>query len=164
MMAWLDKVLKPLDLAAREFNKAMAMAWWAWPAFLLTIAVITWASALIVEPRADEWTYIFGERVGDTCAWIQLTGNPCPSCGMTRSFAHAARLHLARSWLYNPGGLTLFLWITAAGFVGAVRLITRDPKRLAPPNNLLMSWVLAWAVGLYVLPWALRMWGINPLP
>ena len=48
--------------------------------------------------------------------------------------------------------------------VGAVRLITRDPKRLAPPNNLLMSWVLAWAVGLYVLPWALRMWGINPLP
>lgn len=164
MNAWLDKMLAPLDAIARDFNKAMTFRWWVWPAFLVGVALLTWVSALTVEPRPDEWTYLWGERLGDTCAWIQLTGQPCPSCGMTRSFAHAARLHFGQSWWYNPGGLTLFFWITAAGFVGAVRLITRDPEKLRPPPNVLMTWVLSWAFGLYALPWVLRLWGINPLP
>ncbi len=164
MTQWIDRLLAPLDAVARRVNRQVNARWWQWPAFLVGLAVVTWVSALLVEPRPDEWSYLFGHRIGDTCAWIQLTGQPCPSCGMTRSFAHAARLHLVRSWLYNPGGLTLFAWITAAGVVGAVRLVTRDPRRWSPSPAAMMAWILSWAFGLYLLPWMLRLWGINPLP
>lgn len=162
--AWLDRVLAPLDALGMALQRAAAMRWWVWPAFLLGLAVVTWASALLVEPRPDEWSYVFGNRVGDTCAWIQMTGQPCPSCGMTRSFAHAGRLHLLRSLTYNPAGFALFWWIQAAGVVGMVRLMSKDPNRLAPPQNWLLAWILTWAGGLYILPWLLRIVGVNPLP
>lgn len=160
----IDRLLAPLDAFAAAMREMGNTRWWVWPGFLVFVAVLTWTAALLVEPRPDEWSYLFGTRLGDTCAWIQMSGNPCPSCGMTRSFAHAARLHLLRSWQYNPAGVTLFGWITASGVVGAIRLLTRDPKRLSPPNNWLLAWVLLWAFGLYTAGWVLRLWGVNPLP
>ena len=164
MNDWLDRVLAPLDAATRQFTEMTRVRWWLWPSVLLGFALLTWACSLLVEPRPDEWSYLFGMQLGDTCAMIQLTGQPCPSCGMTRSFSHAARFHLWRSWIYNPGGLAMFIWITAAGVVGAVRLWTRDPNRLSPRHDWLTAWVLFWAIGLYALPWILRLTGINPLP
>ena len=41
------------------------------------------------------------------CAFKAMTGQPCPTCGMTTSFAWFARADLARSWRANPAGSLL---------------------------------------------------------
>lgn len=44
-----------------------------------------------------------------SCAFLKLTGIPCPHCGLTTSFAHAARLHFVQAFLVQPFGLIAFL-------------------------------------------------------
>lgn len=42
------------------------------------------------------------------CLFLHFTGVPCPNCGLTTSFAHAARLSLKSALLTQPFGLTVF--------------------------------------------------------
>lgn len=42
------------------------------------------------------------------CVFLNLTGLPCPSCGLTTSFAHAARLHFSQAFFTQPFGLLAF--------------------------------------------------------
>jgi hypothetical protein len=42
------------------------------------------------------------------CLFLKLTGLPCPSCGLTTSFAHAARLHFYDALVTQPFGLLAF--------------------------------------------------------
>ena len=59
----------------------------------------------------------------------------------------------------------LFLWIEIAGFIGAVRLITRTPRRLEPPFQIFVGWAAIWLVVLYAIPYVLRIFfDVNPLP
>jgi len=139
--------------------------WWVWPAFLVVLGASSFATALLLEPRPDEFCYVLGHKFGDECAFTMFTGLPCPQCGMTRAFAWGARGHFLRAWLYNPGGLTLFLWMQAGAVVGAIRLLRRDPRAARPPTPLLVGWTLLWLIGLYTVPWFLRIGvDINPLP
>jgi hypothetical protein len=49
------------------------------------------------------------EQLGlPACAFLHFTGIPCPSCGLTTSFAHAARLHFYEALAAQPFGLILF--------------------------------------------------------
>ena len=41
------------------------------------------------------------------CAFKLVTGTPCPTCGMTTSFAWFARGRFGRSWRANPAGSLL---------------------------------------------------------
>lgn len=41
------------------------------------------------------------------CAFKVVTGSPCPTCGMTTSFAWFVRGRLDRSWRANPAGNVL---------------------------------------------------------
>ena len=43
------------------------------------------------------------------CAFLHFTGVPCPSCGLTTSVAHAARLHFYESITTQPFGLVIFI-------------------------------------------------------
>ncbi len=156
-------MIEDISQAARRLDRAlMNIPWWAWPASMLALAVAMWAAALILQPMG-EWTGIAGQRIGETCAFITATGQPCPNCGMTRAFLWSARLHLLRGFLYSPAGAALFWWITVAGGIGAVRLWTRDPRRLAPRWQVFVGWSAVWIV-LYLVTWFLRLGGINPLP
>jgi hypothetical protein len=38
------------------------------------------------------------------CAFAELTGRPCPTCGMTTSFAWFMRGRLGKSWQVSPAG------------------------------------------------------------
>jgi Protein of unknown function (DUF2752) len=90
------------------------------------------------------------------CTFLALTGHPCPTCGMTTSFAWLTRGRIDRAWSANPAGclLALFtpalaawlLWSAAAGrSVGA--------RSLAGP----LASVLAAAVVLGVAFWVIRL-------
>jgi hypothetical protein len=43
------------------------------------------------------------------CGWVLAMGRPCPSCGMTTAFAHAADGELARAAWAQPAGMLLAL-------------------------------------------------------
>lgn len=141
-------------------------AWWIWPAFLVLFALTALASSLVLSPGPDEFCYLpNGARFGDECGFTMVTGLPCPQCGMTRSFVHGVRFHWIQAFLYNPAGFALFLWIQAAGVVGAVRLATKNPRAWMVPPGLFFGWSMFWLIVLYVIPFGLRIgFQINPLP
>src|SRR5262245_13902745 len=66
--------------------------------------------------RPDERGYGTHEQLGlPPCAFRAITGIPCPSCGMTTSFAYVVRGQLSRAAWANPGGCLL-----AIGTVGLI--------------------------------------------
>ena len=137
--------------------------WWVWNVFLVGLAVAATGTSWMLTP-GPEWVYFMGEQVGETCAAIQLTGYPCPQCGMTRSFVYGARFEVVKAFLFNPAGYALFLWIQVGGILGAYRLIRRDGGAAELPWQLVAGWTMLWMLGLWMLPWVGRLFGINPLP
>lgn len=89
---------------------------------LIPIGLFATAGRLTPDPRG------FGthEQLGlSPCAILRLTGRPCPTCGMTTSFAWLTRGDLARSWRANPAGplaaiasAALVPWLLAAAAAG----------------------------------------------
>jgi hypothetical protein len=157
-------VIDRLADRARALDRAFQQTpWWIWPSFLAILAGATWAASLALVPHG-EVSWFGGHPIGAPCAFREATGVPCPNCGMTRSFVWAARLGFARSFWYNPAGATLFWWITMGGIVGVVRLVTRDPRKLEPRWQWFGAWGFVWTVGLYLVPWFMRIYGYNPLP
>lgn len=43
----------------------------------------------------------------DLCLFHQLTGLPCPFCGLTRAFCHALHGQWSQSLAYHPAGILL---------------------------------------------------------
>lgn len=46
------------------------------------------------------------------CMFAQVTGSPCPSCGMTTAFAWFVRGRFGQSWQANPAGTLIALTCT----------------------------------------------------
>ena len=156
-----------LEEALERFERLLAFRppWWWWDLTMVVTGATALAAALILEPSADgHWVLFQGHQVGDTCAAITLTGDPCPQCGMTRAFVYGARLDVVRAFLYNPGGYTLFVWFEVGMVIGAIRLIARDPGAVKVPWQLPVYWTGFWFLFLYALPYVGRLFGINPLP
>src|SRR5262245_58612129 len=61
------------------------------------------------------------------CDCLALTGVPCPSCGMTTSFAWFARGNLLASLLVQPMGMVLALLTAAAFWVALYMGLTGIP-------------------------------------
>jgi len=120
---------------------------------LVLLAMLVVARRLEPDPRG----YGTHERLGLwPCAFKATTGRPCPSCGMTTSFAWFTRLEPARSWRANPAGsllaptcLALIPWLLLASARG----------RPAPFRSLEQPLVvLAVAVvALTLISWTVRM-------
>lgn len=53
------------------------------------------------------------------CGFLEATGHPCPSCGMTTAFAHAAHGDLASSFVTQPAGCILAVICAMLVLVGA---------------------------------------------
>jgi len=59
-----------------------------------------------------------------SCAWPILFDKPCPTCGMTTAFAHAARGNFGRAFLAQPFGFLLALGVAGAFWVSLHVLAT----------------------------------------
>ncbi|MEM7228176.1 MAG: DUF2752 domain-containing protein [Planctomycetota bacterium] len=87
-------------------------------------AVITVATAavLLVAAYLDPDPAGVGthEQLGLTpCGWMLAADMPCPTCGMTTAFAHAAEGNLLQSLRTQPLGACLALATAMACLVGA---------------------------------------------
>ena len=130
-----------------------------WPRIFLGVGAVALVAVLLVARRLDPDPRGFGTHTQlglPPCAFQAATGRPCPTCGMTTSFARFARGQLADSWRANPAGsllaptcLALVPWLAAAAARGRP-----DPFRTweAPLVGLAVA-----VVAVTVFFWTLRM-------
>ena len=80
------------------------------------------------------------------CGWITLLDVPCPTCGMTTAFAHAADGHLPAAFAVQPAGALLAVAIAVALLVGAY--VAATGSRVAALFGSLWGRRSAWALGI----------------
>ncbi len=71
----------------------------------LALALLTAARALAPAPSGRGTHVALGLP---PCGFLRWFGLPCPTCGLTTSFAELARFELARSLRAHPLGFPLF--------------------------------------------------------
>ncbi|MGC4046043.1 MAG: DUF2752 domain-containing protein [Armatimonas sp.] len=95
------------------------------------------------------------------CAFKNLTGLPCPGCGLTRSFVCLGHGHIAEAFHYHILGPALFLGILSAAVLMLIRI--KHPHFLTK-WRLDFPILISTAVVLLLL-WPLRLMGwLPPLP
>lgn len=58
------------------------------------------------------------------CTWLAIAGRPCPTCGMTTAFAHAANGNLLTALHAQPLGAVLALATSVAFWTGLHSAVT----------------------------------------
>ncbi len=127
-------------------------------------ALVCLAGALVVAPSGHEHTAVLGVEIPGVCTFLQLTGLPCPGCGMTRSWVWLVRGEVATALQYNVAGSSLFLWIQAMGLLGAARLLLKKPGLLRMSSRAFVIGSFLWAGVLMFGFWGLRLAGWYPMP
>lgn len=101
------------------------------------------------------------------CNFLYTTGLPCPSCGMTTSFAHFVRGNLLASLYLQPMGFVLAALCCCFFWVGAYEAVTARPAhrifRQIPYNYwlipLLGFTLAAWAWKIFIHLRGMDGWG-----
>ena len=122
------------------------------------LAILTIAVLLKPDPRGfGTHEALFGAW---PCGFILTTGLPCPTCGMTTSFAELMHGHPIRSFITQPagavlclatiGGLILSLYILLSGRAPVVNWERLGPVRLTLGFGLMLfaGWGFKMAHGL----------------
>ncbi len=93
------------------------------------------------------------------CTLLQLTGWPCPMCGMTTSFSLAIRGHLVDALFCQPFGLVLFLVTAAFAAVSLAELVAPRARwrRFWDWLGLKEGWVAGGLMLGLVLGWIYKM-------
>jgi hypothetical protein len=91
------------------------------------------------------------------CQFESRTGLPCPTCGMTTSFAHFVRGQVVGSFWVQPMGMVLALITTMVFWVGLyVALSGRPAYRLL---NLVPAKYYLWPMLIFgVAAWGWKIW------
>lgn len=87
------------------------------------------------------------------CAWPVVFGIPCPTCGMTTAFAHAADGNVWAALRTQPFGGVLAIG-AAVGFWTGLHACVFGSRALAVCGTLLRPRVLWWAAASAVAAWA----------
>ena len=86
------------------------------------------------------------------CGWITAANLPCPSCGMTTAFSHAANGDLVSSFITQPMGMLLAVGAAVAVVIGTYTAMTGS--MLAPFLAGMFTTRVAWfMVLLLMLAW-----------
>lgn len=90
------------------------------------------------------------------CGWITIFDLPCPTCGMTTAFSHAADGNLSASFLTQPLGSLLAL-ATAIAFLSGM-YVAFTGSRIGSMFGRLWSYRTGWIIaGLVVVSWGYKV-------
>lgn len=95
-----------------------------------------------------------------SCAWIEVAGLPCPTCGMTTAFAHAADGRFLQSFLAQPMGFALAMLTAMTFWVSLYITLTGSPiarvfARMWRPS---VVWIGA---ALILASWGYKIWAMK---
>lgn len=90
------------------------------------------------------------------CLFQELSGWPCPLCGLTRSFLCMGRLELTQALEFNPAGAVLFAWVCLHAALGWAGLAGKPRWPGFPWSKEQVSLVCA----VILSSWALRLAGL----
>lgn len=90
------------------------------------------------------------------CGFLQTTGYPCATCGMTTSFAHAAEGQYVQSFLTQPFGMVLAV-ITSGVFWLALHSAVFGSRIGEAASQTLSTKVVWWAMGALVAAWVYKI-------
>jgi hypothetical protein len=96
------------------------------------------------------------------CLFFKLTGIPCPNCGLTTSFAHAARLHVYQAFTTQPFGLMAFC-LTVVSIPLVVFLFQRRITRSQIVHARGVDRLLYFLIAVYLLSWLYKIVAIKLL-
>ncbi|MGE0130055.1 MAG: DUF2752 domain-containing protein [Blastocatellales bacterium] len=152
-----DAYSSPTSLDSYEYSKSDQAKYIAL-VFVSSVGLIT---ARLLQPSLHGvGTH---EQLGlPPCAFLHFTGIPCPSCGLTTSFAHAARLHFYEAFITQPFGFIIFC-LTALSIPLSFYLIySRSPwaKLIYSAKSNHMLYAL---IALYLLSWLYKIAAMNLL-
>lgn len=127
---------------------------------LFTLCVAAW-----LKPNPTGMSTHVGLHL-QPCEFLNRTGLPCPSCGMTTSFAHFARGNLAGSFYVQPMGCLLAILAAATFWISGYIAVTGRPVqrmfRLLPTKYLLFSFLtfamVAWVWKIFIYRYGLDGW------
>lgn len=135
-----------LDFASRFGAASLAMG------CLGVLLIAAW-----LQPSPTGMATHLGLRM-QRCGFLEQTGIPCPSCGMTTSFAHFARGNLAASFYVQPMGCLLATLTAATFWIAFYIALTGRPAtrllRVIPARYYLVPFlvfgVAAWIWKIYI--------------
>jgi hypothetical protein len=90
------------------------------------------------------------------CSWAMLLSRPCPTCGMTTSFAYAAEARPARAIATQPLGAGLAL-LTAAGFWAALHASAAGLATGAVMAKWVRPRTIVFGLALVLAAWAYKL-------
>jgi len=117
----------------------------------LAVLVVAW----VLQPSEDGLgTH---RQLGlPVCGWIASANLPCPTCGMTTAFSHAADGDLLSSFRTQPLGMLLALGTAIVALAGTWTACTGS--MLAPFLGAMLGPRLGWTLGiLVVLAWGWKI-------
>lgn len=122
-------------------------------------AVVTVSSASVLGLAA--WLEPSAEGLGThtaiglpRCGWIAAADMPCPTCGMTTAFAHAADGNLIQAFITQPAG-AIFAVVVAMIFLASLHTLATGQSvwPLIRPTMRPASWGVLGAVVLAGWVW-----------
>ena len=90
------------------------------------------------------------------CGWITMADLPCPSCGMTTAFAHAANGDLLSSLRTQPMGAMLAL-VTAMALVLSIYIAITGSKVGSVFRQFWGRWSIWYGVAFAIAAWVYKI-------
>ncbi|NQU25337.1 MAG: DUF2752 domain-containing protein [Candidatus Nealsonbacteria bacterium] len=121
------------------------------------------AAGLLFSLGLAVWLQPAPERMGThqqlglpRCTFRVLFGMPCPTCGMTTSWAHMVRGQVPSALRANVGG-TLLAVVAVAAVPWLLISAIRGRWVGWAPNSIVAAWVAAVIVLIVLVDWSIRL-------
>jgi hypothetical protein len=144
----------------RKLPKADLMERVVWAVIVLGCLTVLGLSAWLEPSTAGHGTH---EQLGlPACGMVTAYNMPCPSCGFTTTFAHAAHFRFIEAIKNQPFGFLLFMGAVAAIPIG-IRVVFYRYSVLVKTFRWPWKTIIALTIAGWLLGWAYKwsMWPVS---
>lgn len=122
---------------------------------VFTVCLLILLGSVLLKPSAsaDGFLYIGSLPLPHTCTFKNLTGIPCPGCGLSHSLVEAVRGDLKQSFDYHHLGLLTLIYVLAQFIyrIGAIAAPELTVRILGPEKYINSGLVIL--ATLFLLNW-----------